>query len=563
MQIKSNIYVKYLGVYFVYVSLIGVYYIQHPLQGSLFGNLDSWANLALFHELLNHFEAGFQGLDSGFLYPAKDSWTLYGLDFFTGVIWVIYKLFGLSDVWAYYAYIITLLSLNSIALYLLGTFIFQQRIFALLVGGLFSISPVLYENLINPNVLSYFFFFLALASMLKFIKDGGLKFLILAFLFASFQLYVSPVVFIFSAISLLVLILYNYRLFAKLSFFHLLVCGTISLLLISPYLYAYFFITKECFDVYAYFGDDAMAAFHHYLSLDIKDLLRFKPFNVIHDSFRFYDGNTLPIVSTKNLKFGVALSVLFIIGSGIILKKKIYRWMLLCFFIYLILGLAKYIYVSDDITILNPFYFILDFLGIYDILRIPARFGLPLYLMVLLIAVFGLEQLTTSLSWSNKKQWTWLFCILLIVEPLLLYANFHSTDQRYFELSTSLTDAAEKFSEGELVLFSPSGLFENQIDTREYVYMMINAQLHLNTVNGSAYCIPPERIALYETLNEEKLSADDFCNLLRERNIDKVILQNAMIFNESDKKQVQVILNANCLKEVFQLQDIIVYSTNL
>src|SRR5690606_17425460 len=126
-----------------------------------------------------------------------------GLDFFSGIIWIFYVKVGFSEIWAYWLYITTILSLNSFGLFILSQHFLKNIFLRWSCGLIFSVHYFTYLNIDNPNVLFYFTFFLAIFFFLNFIKNHSVKYLYFAIIAAALQIYFSPYVFVFLFIVML------------------------------------------------------------------------------------------------------------------------------------------------------------------------------------------------------------------------------------------------------------------------------------------------------------------------------------------------------------------------
>jgi hypothetical protein len=549
-----------IAIYVFYFIAIGLFYMQHPLQHSIFGNLDSWANLAMFYELLAWIDGGLSFSGTSFLYPEAHSWVMYGLDFFTGVIWVFYYKLGFTEVWAYWLYIVTLLSLNSYALFVLGGYLFRRKSTALFLGFIFSINPILYENLINPNVISYFFFFMALSSFMRFVKGGNTVFLVLSAVLGGLQIYTSPTVFIFYFVFICIYIFPNHLNRLLVSGVWTLISFALFLLVISPYIYWYLVFPFSCNNFLDIFGAPAVLAFHKYLNLDFLDFFRYWPFYTFDSYLGPFDSAKFPIVSLKNMKLGLVLSLLFIGTFWTVYKRRKNLWLFILLASYLFLACGKYFILTDSFSLINPLYCLTESLHLDSFIRIPSRFGLPIYLVIVVIALLGLEALLRSIF--NFKGIYWIILLALLIEPIFIYKTVNQSEIVYYEAIEAISQKGSSLNQGEVVLFLPSGLFLASSDTREFVYMLANAKLKLNTLNGSVFCVPNSRIDLLNILNSESLNSDELCQFLNGRQVDKVVVVNDFVNEPIDQVQVDAASSSVCLSEVFSLKNIIVYSVD-
>ena len=144
-------------VFLSFFLAIALFYLRLPLNGSLFGDWDTWANLAMFMELRTWLESVATGTDPGqFFYPYEHPWVAYGLDFFSGIIWVVYTWLGIDEFWAYWLCMVTILALNGLAAFTLGRTVGLSTLPAWTVGVILSTHAYIIGYLDWPNLVAFF-----------------------------------------------------------------------------------------------------------------------------------------------------------------------------------------------------------------------------------------------------------------------------------------------------------------------------------------------------------------------------------------------------------------------
>jgi hypothetical protein len=555
----TKIHLNSLAIYVFYFIAISLFYIQFPWLNAILGNVDAWANIAVFHDLLNWFEmAHFTQQQASFLYPTSTPWVFYGLDFLTGVVWIFYYKLGFSDINAYWLYLMTLLSLNSFSLYALGMFFFSRKSTAFFVGLLFSLNPIVYANIDNPNVLSYVFFFFSLYAILCFSKNGNKRFLIYAAIFCGLQIYASPVVFVFTSIFITVYLLFNLLNKLLIVYSWSLLGVIIFFLIIWPYLHWYVLSPLPCYSVQEIVGSQAQIFSDRYLSLDFYDLFRYWPFYLIHNKFHLFEANLSPFISLKNVAIGFPLLAFFMASFFLKQVRNKFKWIYVVLFIYVVLAFSKYIIMDDNMVLVNPFYALLERIHLTDFVRVSSRFGVPIFLCILILGFASLESFLKKNILSRK--FYWFFLILIALNSF--WFSFHEVESsdNYLTIIDAIEQEELSFEKEDVVLFLPSGLFTPEKDRREFLYMLISAKLDVKTLNGSAYCFPQSRMDIYTLLNQEDLSPENFCNLLYRYEVNKVLVINDLIADFNEEEQINITFSAPCLSNKKVIDNIEIYS---
>src|SRR5688572_29467055 len=141
-------------VFAFYYVLMLLFFLQYPLQGSLTGDWDTFANLAMYKQIKLFIESVFLGFDPGSTnFPSKHVWAAFGADFGAGIFHLCFNLLGFNDLWANWLFISLVFASNSFGLYLLARHYIPMQIPRIIVGLLFSFCQFTLGILENPNVL--------------------------------------------------------------------------------------------------------------------------------------------------------------------------------------------------------------------------------------------------------------------------------------------------------------------------------------------------------------------------------------------------------------------------
>jgi hypothetical protein len=533
-------------IFLSYFLIIGLFYIELPLNGSLPGNHDTWANLAMFKELLVKFEAVFSNEFNGqYLYPADNTWVAYGLDFFSGIIWVFFFKLGLNEVWAYWAYITTILSLNSIALYEFSSLYLKKFISKYSLGLIFSLHFFIYLNIDNPNVLSYFPFFLAILFFLKYCKSKLNSHLIYFSFFTILQIYLAPVVFILLSYVLVIITIFKIR--ANLNFFKIFFSIGFILIFIAPFLWVYFFLDLGVNGI-SFATNHELSLYQKYLTINIFDFLRLYPNHLLYPDISEINNN---FVWLKHLFPGFFVFILFITGLRI-KRNKLFIFIFIFIFLF---GNGEFLIHLESFKVNNPFYNLFLLNDGINIFRIPSRVNVLLLFCFLMIAFITLESLFER---GKINKWIfYIFIILLFVESSLWYKNkFESAKILNSEIKMN-NYIKNKYASHSILLNLPSGLFDKKSDIREFKYMVNRYSQSVNILNGSVAFYPKSRINMWKILDSNDLNNEIFCKFLKKQNVSIVLLYTKWQYTEVEKRQINIALQSNCLKVDTTINDVV------
>jgi hypothetical protein len=189
---------------FAFLAIFLILFSQFPLAGRLPGNTDSLLAMTLsnlFWEKIVLFLSG--DLPYTALYPARDVMAYgencYGL----ATLFLVFKLLTQSGIWAYYLFTVTIFSLNAFALTRLANLFVADIRIASLSGIAFSIAGFTLGNIDDPNVVFVFFPVMAIGFFFRWIRENELRFLKMALLFSSIQIWFGLYIFAFQFLTMM------------------------------------------------------------------------------------------------------------------------------------------------------------------------------------------------------------------------------------------------------------------------------------------------------------------------------------------------------------------------
>lgn len=465
----------------LYFFIMNLVFIQVPLSGSLPGNLDTWANLAMFKDMGNHILNIFHQVPLATSnYPCKNIWPLFGLDFFSGIIFLFYKLFNLTDIWAYHFYITTIFALNSLGIYKLCSLFSKSKWGGFLAGIFFSISNFVLANIDNPNIVLIFPGLFAFYCLIRSVREDSIRDLYLSLSLFCVQLLLAPVtcVMLFFVCGPYMLLHFP-KLFGLLKKnrirpFPILIC----ILSLSPYIYYYFILRIPTSEYNIVRKMDITT----YMSMNLEDFIRPLPNNIlIHSDPK--EWSTL----IKSGYTGIAFLFTALAG-GLSFRKS--RLPIFIFLVGFIFSMGPHISSDGHPLLVSPVMLLYKIFPVSDYLRIPARFFIIGIAGLSILFSIGWEKLSTYNNAPTKVLMA-LIVVLYVAEnlpmPMKKYPSY-----KVFDNGIGTQQYIQK-SNFKNVLNLPSRLFEST-DQREYVYMYYQTINTKRTINGSLAYVPAERL---------------------------------------------------------------------
>ena len=517
--------------------IIALFYIKLPLHNSLPGNYDTWGNLAMFKDLMGQLESFFTGAEKGsFLYPYEHPWKAYGLDFFSGIFWVMFYKAGLNEVWAYWLYISLLLSLNSLGFFVFSKHFIENVVLRFCSSLAFSLHLIVYLNIDTPNALSYFFLFLSLHYLMLFIRENKRRYIISFAVLAAAQIYASPVVFVllFFMSALIVLVKERHSLLGNVKSY--LVAFIIVLALTIPYIFSYL-VNNSGHNSLMYIDVDKIFL-SRYLSLQWNDFARIHPLHLIYGC---ESGLDHPLVSLKHAFPGFLISFFALLS---ILFRKAWMFILISVVLFII-GSGKYIFINEQTYWSNPLGYLFFNVDFYDFFRVPSRVGLALLACFILIAFVSIERVAGLFKYG--RQFSLVIALLVVSESGLWSKRVFNSSEVLGSVHPFNDYVRSSTNSHKVVLNIPSGLFSSAKDSREFIYMMNRYHQGGNTLNGSVAYLPQSRLDLWKLLDNVDLNEEAFCSYLYDQHVTDVFLFENFIIDASDQVQVDIVKSCNCL----------------
>lgn len=479
-------------IFFLYSIICLFYFLQYPIAGSLTGDLDSIANLAMFKHLKIFIDSFFNGeAILNFCFPSKHIWFLYGADFGSGIIHIFFNYIGFNDLWANYLYISTLFTLNCFTLFLLiNHLIDSKKWIAFLSAFIFCFSHFTLANLENPNVLIFFPSFSSLIFLLKFKLSASKKDIIISILIGGMLIYLSPTNFVMHIVLWTIFFFglgLDSALFSKLKLFFF--AAVLYFILVIPYVW--FFIFKIYnIDVYNLISNENLA---FGTSMHLNNLFNALPEHI-------YNNNSLDIGYTwlskiKSAYLGVAF-YFTLFYSFLLLRKDVYIKTLII--IGLIIAIGPYFVINFKIISPSFMYPFFEYLHFDNYIRVPIRyFFISIFAATILIA-----KLFNHLYSNGKGAWViMLFCLIIIENVPLKMEKYSERQEIVLNPPTSTFELIKNKDTWNSILFLPSSLFNYEGDRQEYIYMYWQTLFKKNIVNGNLAMIPKERMILKELID--------------------------------------------------------------
>jgi hypothetical protein len=448
----------------IYGILFGLYLLPWPMKGSFPTNHDVWANLAMFETLkadLLHCWEGLPYLSFG--YPAANPRINYGLDYFSGIFYLIFNQLLDNPIWSYSLYLWVLLSLNAHSWFRLMRSFGLAVVPAFVSGFLVMANPFVIGNLDNPNFLAFFPSWYSLAIYRDSRSFPSAHKLNLSAWLMLLQLLLNP---------------YGLVLMVPICFLEL--NGRFWLMLKSQHIFFWLFTFIPVCLILAgfaglYLSDEHGDLFNPAMELaNEANLLRIKDFCTGIDGALFpypgFQARTYSILDTCKIGFpGWGLMLLGFLGLLFPARKAERFRILFILFAGILLSTALI-----DILIRNTGSQTKDFF-LFSFFRIPFRF----YFLVIM-----------ALAWCAGlflSRWPGKACLLILLPLQVGALPFHYPDYRSsqeLQHLNQIVSEVQNLKRGPTAYF-PSALFGEEEDKREYKYMYINALCRGITFNGN------------------------------------------------------------------------------
>ena len=516
-------------------ALFIVYYLEYPLAFSLPADYDSWGNLGMFKLLESWLVSLFSDTSPfNFLYPEKEAWKAYGADFGSGIFFVIFRMFGASDLWSFWLAFTFVLALNVVAL----THLFRSLGInsMLAIGGsvLFCLSAFTTGNADHLNILVLAPFVLSLSFFIRFLNNGGGRTLIICLLLCALQLYLSPYAFLLNTLSLTCLAAGAHRNFAEKARLHFrpLLAGILILIAaMLPFFVMYVFSAGTANWINLVNRENIA-----YWSLN-PGLISWLPYKGLYGLVR--DIPVQPFFELHHYHIGFTIWILAALGLyKCDLKNK--RGLLIMALAGLVFAFGPRINLGGGSSVPNVILPLYEVFHLYDFIRVPLRFFFMVQLVLFVFAMYYLQKTMGSMRFRRSILFASLMALLFILENLDLNREPAAADM-VFASKQALTEASQQgaIEPDMIVLHLPSDCDPNNIFgmRREYKYIYFASAYGSHTLNGATAFASPRRYELDEALNSDDLNS--VSEWIIEEGVDRIVLHDDLILDDYEAKLLQ------------------------
>lgn len=187
---------------------------QFPLKNSIPGNCDTWYVISLSNTYLSEIAGFFTGEKPGVsMYPAESIFKFGESAPGSAALFIIFKLLGANDIWAYYFFISLIFILNAFGLYLVAEYYTKNTLAGIFAGFAFACSNFMFANIDDSVVFFYFLPLLALYFINHYIESQKGKYLVYFSFLIGMQVYFSVYVFVGQLFIFIVFCFSNFNFF--------------------------------------------------------------------------------------------------------------------------------------------------------------------------------------------------------------------------------------------------------------------------------------------------------------------------------------------------------------
>ncbi len=486
--LRTNIWV------IIYFTWFGLLFLQYPLHDSLPGKLDTWFYLNAFKSISNYILAFFTGDPVGTaLYPEAALYLYGNYSFGQAVVFLPFKWLGLSDITAYYLFMVSLFTLNAWSVMKLAGLWIDDTPVAFTAGLIFASSNFMLANTDNPDAIFVAAGVLSIYLLWKWFENGRVRDIILCGVMAGLEVYLSSYAFLFTVILLGLTIGWNIN---KLRNGKQIVIGFLGFimfgLVIWPYCSMYIFSDH----LSGSFNPANSIKVADAVSLTWRDLISPLPHNLFYHDLARLDDNWL--YKSKSAFLGFLIPLLGVAGWMTIRRKL---WFIVAFVLFLLLAIGPYIGPEDAKA---PFYFLYDKFHFHSLFRISIRAYYFCSLLLIIPAVFMANKL------ARKTQFPHLILSLLVL--LILVENVPYKLRTYESAGLIvISESVPDFDNDAVILNLPSSIYSDHIEDfkhpceaskenyefeiiREYLYVYQQTLHKANVLNGFPGFIPDSRM---------------------------------------------------------------------
>jgi len=577
-----------------------VLFLQLPLNGNIAGNCDTWYVIAYSNAYLAKITSFFTGGALGSaLYPIQDIYAYGESALGTASIFILFKLLGCSDVWAYYFFIVLIFTSTAYSVFLITKLYVQQSYAAVFAGLAFMCSSFTLGNIDSPHTVFFAPIFFSFYFAKLFLNSKQTAHLLIAAFLAGLQVYFSAYVFLFGTLALFLLAIINWThlKLRETATYWLLAVG-IFLLISTPFFIFYF--SKMAKPIFYNPFDSVLLAEAH--SLDPIDFTRSLSDNLVYTHTPMYsktikENGTLltdygysyePIKdakfmqgkqakSTEEVRYvsarrvaniGILIYLLAFIGLFTIMRS-VRLELIVIGTIGLFLAFGPAIIIGDFL-IPSPTYLLYKYSNFFQVLRVPCRaFFLSLFILVILAAQ-GISYLSKHPKIAQfRGSSLFLFSlvnIIFFVENISFPLNaFEAKDYQ-----TAPKDYQELFKKPSqntiLILPSEVGIAlgkdtENLCQyNREIIYMNWQNQHQQNILNGVNGYFPRSRLEVQKLIYQLANNPEVMLTFAKNYAVSHVIFHKKMIVYPYEQEILSFLQKNPYLKLVKNTDDTAIFT---
>lgn len=465
-------------VFFTYFLLVFAFFIKLPLNGELPGNTDTLLAIALSNLFVLKIKFLISGVSSvTALYPSSNPWAYgencYGLS----LLFLVFKLFNLNDIWSYFFFITIIFTLNSFAIYKWSSLYLDDLKFAFLAGIAFSWASFIIANIDDPNVIFIFFPAMAFYFLERAIREKNSKFLKIGLVFSGVQIWFGFYVFFFQFLALLIFVVLNIKnlhVFKKERYVLLLAYYILPALpLVAIYIFNHFNL-----DLLAQVYNNPLT--FKLSSLSLKDFWNISHNTLLYsrlNKFAPEPGSSHWVIVRKGCFMGVIFPAFTIVGIIKAIKKT--HFLILILVIFTVLSFGANI----------PFLELIQKIPLGQYFRVPLRFYLFSIMSMSIYFSIGVEYLSNRIILNKQyfKNNVILFSIFLIY--MAENAPFPMHGYEFSKLilpSKSYVEFFKKFNGRKIILDLPtlSNYPSWRVDDSKALWFYNREMLYMNWVTA-------------------------------------------------------------------------------
>ncbi len=199
-----------LAVFILYTVFFGALFLQFPLKNSLPGNCDSWLLISLSNQYLLKIDELVTGERYGrAMYPIENLHAYGESTPGCCAMFLLLKLFGLSDLWTYYLYLTAIFALTAFAVYRFATLFMPGRAGPIFAGFAFTCSNMAFAHIDDSIIYFYALPLTAAYLLVRHLRERRGRYLWAAAAVGGLEVYFSLYVFIYQTLLLAAILLYQ------------------------------------------------------------------------------------------------------------------------------------------------------------------------------------------------------------------------------------------------------------------------------------------------------------------------------------------------------------------